>query len=242
MFKIAVSVSHKKDIFLFFLPGCTRLKGSTPLKDSTPRIDTLERSDTLRSDSFKAPTLESRPARIDTCERIDHLERIHTLERIDTLKESIQGDTRSALVNPDGGSAAVSYVNCIVDNDILGRGRASGTVITYSDGENTSSVVQNALFFDDEWPDAPTGSGRITPLVPQPTFQREFRTDIVVFADGVLPVSRSRSGADILPYLFAHHYTHEAGAQKSFCWNNIHSPAFPTLHSHHRILPITVRR
>eukprot|EP00439_Symbiodinium_sp_Y106_P080524 s1025_g19.t1 len=96
--------------------------------------------------------------------------------------------------NPDGGSAAVSYVNSIVDNDILGRGRASGTVITYSDGENTSFAVQNALFFDDEWPVAPTGSGRITPLVPQPTFQREFQTDIVVFADGVLPVSRTDHG------------------------------------------------
>ena len=121
--------------------------------------------------------------------------------------------------NPEGGSgsAAVSYINCVVDNDILGRGQARGTSITYSDGENTKFVVQNAVFFDDEWPDAPTGSGRTTPLVQQPMFQREFQTDIVVFADGVLPVSRSRSGADILPYLFAHHYTHEAGMQKSYC-------------------------
>ena len=49
--------------------------------------------------------------------------------------------------NPDGGSAAVSYVNSIVDNDILGRGRASGTVITYSDGENTSFRLQFRMLF-----------------------------------------------------------------------------------------------
>ncbi|CAE7041997.1 icd [Symbiodinium natans] len=124
--------------------------------------------------------------------------------------------------NPLGGSgsATVSYANCVVGNQILGRGRATGTTIADNSGESTTYVIQNAVFFDDEWPDAPTSSGRVTPLVSQPTFHREFQTDIVVFADGVLPVSRSRSGADILPYLFAHHYTHEAGIKFLRRWTS----------------------
>ena len=133
-------------------------------------------------------------------------------EDIETI---FYGECPSGFTNypTQDGSEGVGYFSCIVENDIFGRGRASGTFIQSFDenGAPTRYVVQNAVFFDDEYPAAPIGSGRITPPVPS-DFVPEFQSDIVIFADGVLPVARSRSGADIFPYSFAHHYTHKPGS------------------------------